>query len=89
MKPEDLSLLRDRGLTREEIEKLNIVLAFYERLPTDELKQALLALMENQPFMVPSEFDLRLDDFAARVKTAAAYAQVSAYLASAALPRMH
>jgi hypothetical protein len=45
--------------------------------------------MENQPFMVPSEFDLRLDDFAARVKTAAAYAQVSAYLASAALPRMH
>lgn len=70
MKFEELSLLQNGGLSDHEIEKLNIVLAFYERLPTEGMKRELLQLTENQPTMLPNEFDKRLDDFAVRVKSA-------------------
>lgn len=89
MKLEDLSLLRDQGLTEDGSEKLKIVLAFYERLPSEAMKQELLLLIEHQPFMPPGEFDARLDDFAARVKTAAAFAQVGSLLAGAVSSRVH
>ena len=89
MKLEDLSLLRHHGFTEEGSEKLKIVLAFYERLPSEAMKQELLLLIENQPFMQPGEFDTRLDAFAARVKTADAFAQVGALLAGAVSTRVH
>lgn len=89
MKFEELSLLQTGDLSEHDIEKLNIVLAFYERLPTEAMKQELLQLMENQPTMLPDEFDKLLDDFAVRVKSANNYVCVSAYLASAALSRVH
>jgi hypothetical protein len=89
MKFEDLSLLRNRGFTEDETEKLEIVLAFYERLPSAAMKQELLLLIEHQPFMSPGEFDSRLDDFAARIKTPDAFAQVGAFVAGAFSSRMH
>lgn len=89
MKLEDLSLLRDQGLTKDGSEKLKIVLAFYERLPSKAMKQELLLLIEHQPLMSPGEFDSQLDDFAARVKTADAFAQVGSLLPGAVSLRVH
>lgn len=89
MKLEELSLLRDEGLSEEQIEKLDIVLTFYERLPCELMKQELLMLMERQPSMLPGEFDFRLDDFAARVKGSTAPYQGSAYLAFSKNGRLH
>jgi hypothetical protein len=89
MKLEELSLLRDEGLSEDEIEKLKIVLAFYDRLPSEAMKEELLILMERQPFMLPGEFDLRLDDFAARVKATTGPAQINAYLAYSTVKKMH
>jgi hypothetical protein len=89
MKLEELSLLRDEGLSEEQIEKLEIVLAFYERLPSEPMKQELLMLMERQPLMLPGEFDLRLDNFAARVKAITGPSQMSAYIASFTNGKIH
>ena len=89
MKLEDLSLMRDKGLTEHESEKLKIVLAFYERLPSEAMKQELLLLIEHQPLMSPGEFNARLDDFAVRVKTAEACTQVGSFLAGAVSSRVH
>jgi hypothetical protein len=89
MKLEELSLLRGEGLSEDEIEKLKIVLAFYDRLPSEAMKEELLMLIERQPFMLPGEFDLRLDDFAARVKATTDPAQIVAYLAYSAFANMH
>lgn len=89
MKLEELSLLKAEGLSEDDIEKLKIVLAFYDRLPSDAMKEELLMLMETQPLMVPGEFDCRLDDFALRVKIAAIPGQVSAYLACANFAKIH
>jgi hypothetical protein len=89
MKLEDLILLRNRGFTNDETEKLKIVLAFYERLPSEAMRQELLLLIEYQPFMSPGEFDARLDDFAARIKTPNAFAQTASFMAGAASSRMH
>jgi hypothetical protein len=65
---EELSLLRDEGRSKEQIAKLEIIFDFYNRLPCEKLKGELLALMEKQRAMAPSEFDLRLQDFAERAK---------------------
>lgn len=89
MKLEELSLFRNRGFTEDETEKLKIVLAFYERLPSEAMKQELLLLIEHQPFMSSGDFDSRLDDFAARVKTAEPFAQVGSFLAGAVSSRVH
>lgn len=89
MKLEELSLLRDEGLSEEQIEKLEIVLAFYERLPSEPMKQELLMLMERQPLMLPREFDFRLDNFAARVKASTGLSQTSAYIASFTNGKIH
>lgn len=89
MKFEELSLLQNGDLSDHDIEKLNIVLAFYERLPTEAMKRELLQLMENQPTMLPSEFNKRLDDFAVRVKSANNYVYFSAYLANSTFSRVH
>lgn len=89
MKLEELSLLRDEGLSEEQIEKLEIVLAFYERLPSESMKQELLMLMERQPLMLPGEFDFRLDNFSARVKATTGPFQISEYSASFTTRTMH
>lgn len=89
MKLEDSSLLRNRGFTEDEADKLKIVLAFYERLPSEAMKQELLLLIEHQPFMAPGEFDSRLDDFAARVKKADAFAQAGFVLSGAVSQKVH
>jgi hypothetical protein len=89
MKLEELSLLRIDGLSENAIEKLKIVLAFYDRLPSEAMKEELLILMERQPLMLPGEFDLRLDDFAARVKAAPTPSQMNVYLAYSHLAKMH
>jgi hypothetical protein len=89
MKFEDLSLLRDEGLSEEQIEKLEIVLTFYERLPSESMKQELLMLIEKQPLMLAGEFDFRLDNFAARMKATADPSQMSAYIASFTNGKMH
>jgi hypothetical protein len=89
MKLEELSLLRDEGLSQEQIEKLKIVLAFYERLPSESMKQELLILMEKQPSMLLGEFDFRLDNFAARAKATTDPSQVSAYIGSFTNGKMH
>lgn len=89
MKLEELSLLRDEGLSEEQIEKLEIVLAFYARLPSESMKQELLMLMERQPLMLPGEFDFRLDNFASRVKATTGSSQISAYIASFTNGKMH
>lgn len=89
MKLEDSSLLRNRGFTEDEADKLKIVLAFYERLPSEAMKQELLLLIEHQPFMALSEFDSRLDDFAARVKKADAFAQAGSMLSGAVSQKFH
>jgi hypothetical protein len=39
--------------------------------------------------MAPGEFDLRVDAFAAKVKTASVPAQISAYLTYAGLAKFH
>jgi hypothetical protein len=67
MKAHELSLLR-QDLSEVEIEKLKIVLAFYERIPCELLKDELLVLMETQPLLAPAEFDRRLDAFAKQVR---------------------
>lgn len=89
MRLEELSLLRDEGLSQEQIEKLEIVLAFYERLPSESMKQELLILMEKQPSMLPGEFNFRLDNFAARVKATIGLSQTSGYIASSTSGKMH
>lgn len=89
MKLEELSLLRAEGLSENDIEKLKIVLAFYDRLPSDAMKEELLMLMEAQPLMMPDEFDRRLDDFALRVKMVAVPSQISAYLACTNFAKIH
>ena len=89
MKLEELSLLRDDGLSEGQLEKLEIVLAFYERLPSELMKQDLLMLMERQPFMMPEEFDFRLDNFAARVRAITGPSQLSAYAASFTNGKIH
>jgi hypothetical protein len=65
---EELSLLRDEGISKDQIAKLQIIFDFYNRLPCETLKGELLTLMEKQPAMAPREFDLRLQDFAERAK---------------------
>jgi len=77
MQLEELTLLRNQGLSEDEIEKLKIVLAFYDRLPSEVMQEELLVLMERQPFMRPEEFNVRLDDFALRVKAAGGPTQYS------------
>jgi len=89
MKLEELSLLRDNGLSEKQIEKLEIVLAFYERLPSESLKQELLMLMEGQPLMLPGEFDFLLNNFAARVKATTGPSQISGYIAPSTSGKMH
>ena len=89
MKLEELSLLRDEGLSEEQIDKLDIVLAFYERLPCELMKQELLMLMERQPSMLPREFDFRLDDFAARVKGSTGPSPEIACIASSKNGKLH
>jgi hypothetical protein len=89
MKLEDLSVFKNDSLSTKEKEKLKIVIAFYDRLPTEEMKREFLELVERQPLMAPGEFDACLDDFVARVKTAGAVAQVGAYIAVAASTRVH
>lgn len=65
---EELSLLRDEAMSKEQIAKLQIIFDFYDRRPCVKLKGELLTLMEKQRAMVPGEFDLRLQDFAERAK---------------------
>jgi len=65
---EELSLLRDEGMSKDQIAKLQIIFDFYDRLPCEKLKGELLTLMEKQRAMAPGEFDLRLQDFAERAK---------------------
>lgn len=65
---EELSLLRDEGMSKDQIAKLQIIFDFYDRLPCEKLKGELLTLMEKQRAMALSEFDLRLQDFAERAK---------------------
>ena len=77
MKLQELSLLRDKELSEKQIEKLQMVLAFYNALPTDTLKVELLTLMEQQPSMAPHEFDSRLSQFSVQVKSAMAPTQPS------------
>ena len=89
MKLEEVSLLRAEGLSENDIEKLKIVLAFYDRLPLDTMKEELLMLMEMQPLMMPGEFDRRLDDFALRVKMATIPGQISVYLACTSFAKVH
>jgi hypothetical protein len=89
MKIDELSLLRAEGLSDDKIEKLKIVLAFYDRLPSDALKEELLALMEGQPSMPTGEFDRLLDNFAARVKAATPLPQMCTDLAYQMSARLH
>ncbi len=65
---EELSLLREEGMSKDQVTKLQIIFDFYKRLPCEKLKGELLTLMEKQRAMAPSEFDLRLQDFAERAK---------------------
>ena len=65
---DELSLLRDGGMSKDQIAKLQVIFNFYDRLPCEKLKGELLTLMEKQRAMAPSEFDLRLQDFAERAK---------------------
>lgn len=65
---EELSLLRDGGMSKDQIAKLQIIFDFYKRLPCEKLKGELLTLMEKQRAMAPGEFELRLQDFAERAK---------------------
>ena len=89
MKLEELSLFRDEGLSEEQIQKLGIVLAFYERLPSESMKQELLMLMESQPLMPPGEFDFLLVNFAARVKASTSPLQMSPSIASFTNGKIH
>jgi hypothetical protein len=89
MKWDDLSLLQDEKMSDGKLEKLKIIMTFHDRLPTQALQEELVTLMEHQPFMVPGEFELRLDQFAAKVKAVTVPAQVSAYLAYATLAQVH
>ena len=65
---EELSLLRDEGMSKHQIAKLQIIFDFYKRLPCEKLKGELLTLMEKQRAMAPDEFDLCLQDVAERAK---------------------
>ena len=68
MKWDQLTLLQEEGMSKEQLAKLQIILNFYDRLPSEKLKEELLTLMEKQRAMAPGEFDLRLQDFAERAK---------------------
>ncbi|MBK4739225.1 hypothetical protein [Noviherbaspirillum pedocola] len=86
MKRDKLDFFAEEGRSEDEIEKLRIVLAFYERLPSEAMKEELLSLMEGQPSMAPAEFDLRLDTFVSKVKAAPSQENIfSAYAGSARL----
>ena len=76
---EELSLLRNGGMSKDQIAKLQIIFDFYKRLPCEKLKGELLTLMERQRVMAPSEFDLRLRDFAERAKTVFFRESISPY----------
>jgi len=89
MKLAELSLLRDKRLSEAQIEKLKIVLAFYERLPSESMKHELLMLMERQPLMLPGEFDFRLVHFDARLKAITGPSQISAYTVSFTNGKVH
>ena len=86
---EELSLLRDEGMSKNQIAKLQIIFEFYKRLPCEKLKGELLTLMENQRAMAPGEFDLRLQDFAERAKGFFCQESSSPYLRSNTPVSMH
>jgi hypothetical protein len=77
MKSDELSFLREKGRSEEEIKKLRIILAFLESLPSENLQDELLCLMEDQPSMRSGEFDLRLAGFVSRIIAAADSAAAS------------
>jgi hypothetical protein len=89
MKLDDWSLLKNETLTDEEVGKLNLVLAFHARLPTEEMRQQLLVLMEEGRCMAPGEFDLRLDQFAAQAKAAMAPFHTGEHAAYALSAKVH
>lgn len=87
MKRDKLNFFAEEGRSEDEVEKLRIVLAFYERLPSEAMKEELLSLMEGEPFMTHDEFNLRLDTFVSRVK--AAPPQENTFFAYAGSERLH
>lgn len=89
MKIEDLDVFKNESLSPMEKAKLKIVTAFYDRLPTKEMKMAFLELIAGQPLMAPGEFDARLDDFAARVKSEERSTQGLISVAGPNLSRLH
>lgn len=89
MKPSDLSLVRNTNLTDEEVGKLELILAFHDRLPTEAMRQALLILIEDEPFLARTEFDRRLDQFAAQAKAAMTPFQAGEYAAYIASAQVH
>ncbi len=89
MEWDEFSLLRDGEMSKDQIAKLQIIFDFYDRLPSKELKEEILTLMEKQHAMVPGEFDLRLQTFAERAKAAFFQESGGPYPASNSLASVH
>jgi len=86
---DEFSFLRNSGTSDDEIRKLKIIIAFHDRLPTDELKTELLSLMRDQPSMAAGEFERRLQDFHERAQAALFEEFESPYPVNNTLARLH
>jgi hypothetical protein len=53
MKWNELSYLKEEGRSEDEMEKLRIVLAYYDCLPSARMQEERLSLMDGQPSMEP------------------------------------
>ena len=82
-------MLKNEALTDEQFGKLELVLAFHDRLPTQAMRETLLVLIEEEPFLARAEFDRRLNQFAAQAKAAMAPFQAGQYAAYASSEKVH